>query len=332
MPIDRAACQAFWQAYLAQLPPGHPHHARRPEAFAFGDSAALADELAQLVLTGRKQATTSLGVEFTAVGDPLPRAGDVCIVLRGDAQPVAVIELTDVTTRPFGQVDATYAAIEGEGDGSLAHWRAGHVAYFNGVCRRLGGQFDESTPVICQVFKLCWRGPVEIRDARVDDIPTLVTMARGAFRDTYRGLDDPDEIEDYVMTQLTPEYFAPHVGSAASCLLLAVHAGQLLGYALVTQSEPPPCVRAVAPIELARLYLHADVQGQGLGRLLMQAVQARARRFGADAIWLGVYDRNKRAREFYQRWGFVDVGTKAFWFGGVAYQDPVMCAPLDNAR
>ncbi|MBI3366965.1 MAG: GNAT family N-acetyltransferase [Burkholderiales bacterium] len=169
---------------------------------------------------------------------------------------------------------------------------------------------------------------IEIRDARLDDIPTLVALARDAFRDTYRGLDKPEEIEDYVATQLTPEYFAPHVDGAASSLLLAVGAGQLLGYALVTRSAAPPCVRAASPVELSRLYLRADAKGQGLGRSLMQAVQAQARRFGADAIWLGVYDRNTRARAFYQRWGFVDVGTKAFWFGGIAYQDPVMCAPL----
>jgi uncharacterized protein YhfF len=59
MQIDAAACHVFWTAYLEQLPLGHAHHALKPDAFAFGGEGALADELAALVLCGKKRATTS---------------------------------------------------------------------------------------------------------------------------------------------------------------------------------------------------------------------------------------------------------------------------------
>jgi uncharacterized protein YhfF len=149
--------QAFWQRYLATLPHDHPHRASRPDAFAFGDSAALADELAALVQAGRKRATASLPVEFTSEGRRLPRAGDVSIVTRADGTPVAIIELTDVRSVPFQAVDAAFAAEEGEGDGSLAWWQAAHRRYFGRVCARLGGTFDNTTTVICQRFRLVWR-------------------------------------------------------------------------------------------------------------------------------------------------------------------------------
>jgi len=69
--------EAFWQRYLGTLPAGHPHRRARPDAFAFGDSPSLTDELAALVEIGRKQATTGLPVEFTSEGLPLPAVGDV---------------------------------------------------------------------------------------------------------------------------------------------------------------------------------------------------------------------------------------------------------------
>jgi len=148
------AVEALWRSYLGSLPVEHPHHQARPDAFAFGDSPSLADELAELVRIGRKRATASLALEFTAEGLALPKAGDVSIVMRADGAPVAIIELLDVRHVPFQTVDAAFAAEEGEGDGTLAWWQAAHRRYFSRVSAKLGGTFDETTPVICQRFRV----------------------------------------------------------------------------------------------------------------------------------------------------------------------------------
>jgi uncharacterized protein YhfF len=150
------AVAAFWNRYLDTLPAGHPHRRATPDAFSFGDSAALADELAALVVQGRKRATTSLPAEYSSEGLPLPVAGDVSIVTRSDAVPVAIIEFVEVRLVPFQAVDSAYAAIEGEGDASLAGWQAAHRSFFRRVCGRLGGQFEEATPVLCQQFRVVW--------------------------------------------------------------------------------------------------------------------------------------------------------------------------------
>lgn len=163
-----------------------------------------------------------------------------------------------------------------------------------------------------------------IRQATADDVAALVALAQNAFRDTYRGIDDAQAIEDYVSAELTAPYFRSHTDNRDSRLLVVERGRELIGYALVARSPAPPCVGAAPSVELVRLYLRRDVQGKGIGAALMHAVHAAARGFGAAAIWLGVYDRNLRARDFYGRWGFVDVGTKDFSFGGQLYADPVM--------
>ena len=170
MQIDPEARKRFWQEYLAHLVSDHRHRDATPDAFAFGGAGAIADELADLVLSGTKQATTSLAVEFTSLGEALPEVGSASIILGGDLTPVAIIERIDVKTLPFDEVGEAYAAIEGEGDGSLAYWRKAHLEYFAGVCERLGAHFDERTPVICQVFRLVWprhtaAPPIEARHA-----------------------------------------------------------------------------------------------------------------------------------------------------------------------
>jgi uncharacterized protein YhfF len=149
-----AAC---WQSYVNGLPAGHPHQNANPDAFSFGDSPALADELAALVRAGRKRATASLPVEFTSAGIPLPAAGDVSIVTLADRTPVAIIEFVEVRRLPFRDVDASFAADEGEGDGSLEFWRAAHRDYFGRVSARHGEAFGETSAVICQRFRLAWK-------------------------------------------------------------------------------------------------------------------------------------------------------------------------------
>jgi len=167
-----------------------------------------------------------------------------------------------------------------------------------------------------------------IRNAAHNDVADLVEMAAEAFRDTYCEIVDPQDMEDYVTTALTSDYFLPHVDDPSSSLLLAIAGAQLVGYALVTRSVPPACVNRFSPVELARIYLRREVIGKGYGASLMRAVQAEARRLRADGIWLGVYDRNLRARAFYQRWGFIDVGIQQFMLGDKIYADPIMCAPV----
>ena len=158
MPFEplSAACEAYWAEFVQSLPAHDARRTAKPDAFGFVGEGAIADELAALVLAGKKRATTSLPVEFTSANEPLPKAGDLSIILDGRGNPVAIIERTSVELLPFEAVDEEYAAFEGEGDGSLRYWREAHTRYFNGVCSRLGGRLEESTPVLCQRFRLVW--------------------------------------------------------------------------------------------------------------------------------------------------------------------------------
>jgi len=141
---ERAA--ALWRAYLAGLPPDHPHWTVRITEFSFGDSPAMADELAALVVSGRKQATATLAIQFAVEGAAMPAVGDVSIVTRADGAPVAAIETTDVRVVPFDAVDAEFAHAEGEGDRS--------PAYFGRMLAPLGRSLDGTSLVVCERFRL----------------------------------------------------------------------------------------------------------------------------------------------------------------------------------
>ena len=92
-----------------------PEQYRGLRSFAFGDGPALADELLDLVMKGVKTATCSTEDEPNT-----STPGERWVVLDGRGRRGCVIETTEVTYRRFGEVDATFAYEEGEGDRSLA--------------------------------------------------------------------------------------------------------------------------------------------------------------------------------------------------------------------
>ncbi len=118
----------------------------------YGDSPALSEELLALIVQGRKRAGTSLLWACETDNEPIPRAGDIEIVVDHRNEPAIVTRITSVCVVPFDEVSAEYAAIEGEGDGSLDYWRDAHLAFFARECRRIGREPAENMPVVCSIF------------------------------------------------------------------------------------------------------------------------------------------------------------------------------------
>ena len=127
-----------------------------PEAWSFGDSKDMADDLGNLVRSGIKTATCSLLWEYEFDGDALPEPGELSIILGGNGQPLCLIETTEIKIRPYDQVDPQFAYEEGEGDRSLAYWRNAHWRFFTRVCDRIGRDPDNAMPLVCERFRVIY--------------------------------------------------------------------------------------------------------------------------------------------------------------------------------
>ena len=121
---------------------------------AFGDSAALSEELLALIRSGRKRGGASLLWAHEADLDPVPSVGEIEIVVNHRNAPSLVTRITEVEVVPFNQVSAQFAAREGEGDASLEYWRCAHWAFFSRECQRIGRMPSETMPVVCSSFEV----------------------------------------------------------------------------------------------------------------------------------------------------------------------------------
>jgi uncharacterized protein YhfF len=154
--MDNLQIEQYWKAYLATL----PDDVAADEMYIidqFGDSPQLMDELMTLVLAGTKTATCSALWEWEAEGSDLPKVGTKSIVLDSNHQPVCILETTEITIRPFNEVDAQFAYDEGEDNRSLESWRREHWKYFSRVLPKINKVPTIEMPLVCERFRVIYK-------------------------------------------------------------------------------------------------------------------------------------------------------------------------------
>ncbi len=84
----------FWRQYQEET---KQPHLKYKTAYSFGVEA---DELAKLVVTGKKCATTSILYSYQREGNPIPQRGEYHIILDSKKNPVAIIKNTKTQIKP----------------------------------------------------------------------------------------------------------------------------------------------------------------------------------------------------------------------------------------
>ncbi|MDH5538629.1 MAG: ASCH domain-containing protein [Rhizobacter sp.] len=161
LPGSAAQIEPFWLAYQRA-------NAVKVEGFsasALGDTRAMADAFAELVLSGVKRAHATLLRDFQQELDPLPQIGDHLVVLDGSGQPRAIVRTTHVELRHFNDIDDTFAFDAGEGDLSLRWWLSAHRQEFSERAEREGFEISEQIELVLESFELVWPPPQDPPDA-----------------------------------------------------------------------------------------------------------------------------------------------------------------------
>lgn len=146
----------IWNAFLNTLDGGAVND-NSYTTWPFGGNASQARELAELVKSGDKTATSSLYVLYEMDKEPIPKVGEYSVITDWNGEARAIIKNTDVTIMPFHEVDASFACKEGEGDKSLGYWRRVHIDFFTHELKELGMSFSEDMYVVCEEFEVVYQ-------------------------------------------------------------------------------------------------------------------------------------------------------------------------------
>ncbi len=149
--MENTSARNMWGDYLDK----HLEHAfhEAPKTDFFGDNEKDANELAALVVKGVKRATSHslLGLQYRNM--PLPKIGDFLVVTNWAGEAQCLVQTTAVRLTPYFNIDAAYAALEGEGDQSLAYWKKVHWDYYTRELAAFDRLPRESMIIVCEEFK-----------------------------------------------------------------------------------------------------------------------------------------------------------------------------------
>ncbi|MEO8175629.1 MAG: GNAT family N-acetyltransferase [Sphingomicrobium sp.] len=163
---------------------------------------------------------------------------------------------------------------------------------------------------------------VRYRDAAPGDAEPLTALFHDGFRDTFGHLYDPRDLAAFLAGH-SPAHWREQLESGAFAVRLAEDGEQMAGFIKLGPVKLP--VEPAGPaIELRQLYVLEPWQGSGVAIELVDWMVAEARRRGDGQIFLSVFSQNLRARRFYARFGFVDVGPCVFMVGNHADDDIIM--------
>ena len=167
---------------------------------------------------------------------------------------------------------------------------------------------------------------LSIRQATADDAKLLTDLAYTTFWDAFahHPKNAPDDLNHYMRQAFNVEQITAELADKKSIFLIAEMNGEAAGYAKIILDNTEDGITAERPIELNRLYSHQKFLGQGVGQSLMDACFARAKDENRDVMWLGVWEYNPRAQRFYERNGFIAVGSHTFVLGSDPQTDLLM--------
>ena len=161
-----------------------------------------------------------------------------------------------------------------------------------------------------------------IRPATADDVPALADLARRTWSAAFGSSVSPaDEAAELERTR-SPAYFIEAL--RRDTILVSVTGDELLGYVQFGDVDTPGVDVRPGDQELHRIYVETTLQGQGLGRRLMDAALEHPRLADADRIYLTVWEENERAIRLYESVGFRRVGTVTFAIGSEVAEDLLM--------
>jgi ribosomal protein S18 acetylase RimI-like enzyme len=165
---------------------------------------------------------------------------------------------------------------------------------------------------------------MNVRYGNLSDATMLSELGAKTFYDAFARDNTPENIRLYIRRSFSKEIQLNELSRPEIVFLIAELEDRPVGYAKLNLNSKDESARGTKVMEIERIYASQEFIGRGVGKELMKACINEARQRGCDSIWLGVWEMNQRAIDFYAKWGFKEVGTHIFMLGNDPQKDFVM--------
>lgn len=156
---------------------------------------------------------------------------------------------------------------------------------------------------------------IRYRQCKKSDLGDLVELARETYVTAFEAVNDPNDFKTYIDRAFHPATLERELDTPGSSFHFILEGGRPIGYFKLNtgpaQSEP----QDPGALELERIYVLAEQQGRGIGTQVLGEVIRMAREGKREYLWLGVWEHNQGAIDFYSRHNFQKFGEHPYYIG-----------------
>jgi ribosomal protein S18 acetylase RimI-like enzyme len=191
----------------------------------------------------------------------------------------------------------------------------------NGFCVLPAGSPKASS---YEAFSILFMSEIIIRLATEKDAELITELSRKTFYDSFAADNTKDNMDKFMNEQFIKQKLLDEVKQPWHIFFLAFANDEPVGYVKMRDSSVPPDLVNQSCIEIARIYSVQHKIGKGVGRMLMQTCHDIANQKKKKILWLGVWEKNQRAIDFYTKWGFEKFSEQNFVLGDDVQRDWLM--------
>lgn len=163
-----------------------------------------------------------------------------------------------------------------------------------------------------------------IRKVNTDDLIALQQIGRKTFEETFSESNSKENMEKYLREGFSEEKLLDELADENSEFYFAIDDGDIIGYLKINFGNAQTELKDNKGLEIERIYVLSKYHGKKVGQLLYDHAIEIATKSLAKYVWLGVWEENPRAINFYKKNGFVEFDKHIFVLGDDEQTDIMM--------
>lgn len=156
------------------------------------------------------------------------------------------------------------------------------------------------------------------------DIERLQVIGRLTFSETFSEHNSAENMAKYLEEAYSNEKLISELKDPNAVFYFAELDNEVIGYLKLNFGTSQTELKDNKAVEIERIYVAKAFHGKKVGQLLYDKAIEVAKEKTADYVWLGVWEENKRAIQFYKKNGFIEFDKHIFMLGDDAQTDLMM--------
>lgn len=169
----------------------------------------------------------------------------------------------------------------------------------------------------------------EIKQVQPDQIGDLIAISRETFEATFGKDNTAENMQEFLDSSYNHDQLLTELETPGSSFWFLYVDGQVAGYLKLNINSAQSERVDENAMEIERIYLKESFQHRGLGQKMMDFALNCAQDLGKNPVWLGVWEHNENAKNFYARNGFTRFSQHTFVLGDDPQTDFLLKKNLD---